>query len=658
MQSAASVGGLISGIDTNSILEQLYNLACAPIRRLEARQLGLHEQSGAWSQIEARLISFRSLASQLAAPAAFDAHTATSSRADLVTASASSSAVPGTYVFTVNALAQTHQVKSQGYADTDQTEVGTGTLTITVGDGDPTVIDVDNFTLAELRDAINAADAGVGAAIVNDGGDTTPYRLILTSKTGGLDGEMTADVSLTGGTPPTFTDLQAAQDAEIQLGSGAGAITISSGSNTIADAIQGVTLYLIEADPTAPVTLTVAADTAAINGLITDFVAAYNEVIYFFGDQFYYDPDTGQAGTLFGNYQLQSLQRDFAAAASYEVIGISSPPRALADIGIRTLSNGALSIDWATLAGALASQLDDVRNVFAAVGEASENEVAYLSYTSDTRPSGVDGYAVDITQVARQARVTAGVAQTVALTGDETLTIQGVAIQLTAGMTQSDVITTINSYQEQTGLAASATDADGEGTGNYLTLTRVAYGSAYHLEGVSSLSNQGGGDTSGLGNVTVTDENPAGESGSGTGATGLDVEGTIDGESASGAGQRLTAEDGDPEGLAILVTATAPGSYGVVYFTVGAAESAFRVAAQATDTFDGTITAAQQYITDTIDDIDQEIARLQTLIEQEQERLRASFARMEQALGQFQIQSQFLASQIAQMSANASAMNS
>jgi len=134
----------------------------------------------------------------------------------------------------------------------------------------------------------------------------------------------------------------------------------------------------------------------------------------------------------------------------------------------------------------------------------------------------------------------------------------------------------------------------------------------------------------------------------------VDVAGTIDGEECTGAGRRLKAEAGDPTGLALLVTGTSAGSYGVVNFTVGAAESAFRVCLSATDTVDGTVARAQDTISDTMDDIDGEIVRLQELIEHEQDRLRASFVAMERALAQFESQSQFLTSQFAQMQASAS----
>ena len=653
MSSGMSIGGLISGIDTNTMLDQLYQVAQGPILRLRSKKDALGEQSAAWSQLEANLLSFRTVATRLASPAGFECYTAALSKPDLATASAGASAVPGSYSFTVQALARTHQLASQGYADTNQTEVGAGTISISVGDGDPVVIEVENYTLGELRDAINDAEAGVTATIVNDGSGASPYRLVLTSETSGLAGEVEVTVDLVGGTAPTLTELQAAQDAQIQLGSGAGAVTVYSSTNTFANVIQGVTLTVLEADPATAVTLTVSRDTTTIRGVIEDLAARYNEIADFFAEQFAFDAETSKTGTLFGDYRLQTLQQDISSALGGRVIGLTGEYASLSGLGIRTDLAGKLTVDSAALAAALTDHLDEVVGVFAAAGRTTHAAVSYLTGSTETQPSGATGWAVEITQAATRSRVTAGVEQTAPLAANETLTINGVNIELTAGMTQSQVIAAINAEQAQTGMTASATDANGGGSGNYLTLTRVAYGSAFHVTGGSSESNQGGPGSSGIGTTTVSDDNPQGESGTGTGGTGLDVEGTIGGYTCSGSGQRLAAEEGDTEGLSLLVKATSAGSYGDVFFTVGAAEAAFRVCLEATDTVDGTIARTQDYIDDSMSDLEAEITRIQTLVEQQQERLRLSFAGMEQALAQFQSQSQFLSSYMAQIQANA-----
>ena len=652
MSSTASVGGLISGLDTNSILDQLAKVAQAPIRRLQSRQDQLKQQSVVWSQLQAGLLAFRASAVSLATLEAFRTQKASVNHADLAAAAASSSAQPGSYTFSVERLAQSHQIASQGYADIDHTEVGSGTISITVGEGGATPIAVDGYTLAELRDAINSANAGVTAAIINDG-SSSPYRLIITSKTSGLAGQMDVETSLGGGSAPSFAELQAAQDAEVILGTGAGAITVTSSSNRVEGAIPGVTIDLLASDPGVPVTLTVSRDHSAVQQQVAGLVDAYNAVIDFLAEQLRYDPDTGASGTLFGDYRLELLQVDLGQAMTDEVLGITSGSRALSDIGIRMLSDGKLSLDTNALAAALADGLDDVAQVFAAIGKTTNPEVTYLTSSADTMPSGAAGWEVDVTQAATRSRVTAGAAQGAPLDADETLTIRGRAISLAAGMTQAEVIAAINAHQSETGVAASATGADGTGTGTYLTLTRTAYGSTYHIEAVSSRSNQSG-SSSGIGSVSVTDDGAAGEAGLGSGAIGLEVQGTIGGEAATGSGRQLKGSAGTSKGLAIMVAATAPGSYGKVTFTLGAAASASRAAALATDATDGTIGDAQKGISDEIGRLDQEIGQTQETIDAENARMKAAFTSMEQALARYQSISQYISGQVAQMAKNSS----
>jgi flagellar hook-associated protein 2 len=647
MSGTASVGGLISGIDTNSMLDKLYEVSRAPVRRLQAKQNMLRAQLAAWSQLESTLQAFRASALALSTPEAFHAQKATITRLDLADATATASAQPGSYTFTVERLAQSHQIASQGYADIDRTEVGSGTISIAVGEGEAVPIAVDGFTLAELRDAINGADAGVRAAIINDG-SSSPYRLIVTSETSGAPGQMLVETSLSGGSAPAFADLQAAQDAEIKLGSGAGAITVTSSSNRVQWAVPGVTLDLLKAEPGAPVLLTLSQDAAVVQKQITDFVDAYNAAVDFFASQFYYDPDTGETGLLFADPRLEALQRDLGAAVTNEVMGLTGGSRALAAIGVRTLSNGKLSVDSAALASAFAAKPEDVARVFAAWGEPTDAAVSYLTSGEDTRPSGSQGWAVEITQAATRARVTAGVAQVSALDADETLTVGGITINLTTGMTQAQVLAAINAHESETGVSADATGADGTGVGNYLTLTRTGYGSVFHIGAGSTRSNQSG-VSSGFGSLTVTEGSPTGEAGLGSGAAGRDVQGTIGSEAATGAGQMLTGAAGASKGLALLVTANTPGSYGTIVFTMGAAAAALGLTISATDTVDGTIAAAQSSLENRVANMDEEVSRLQATADRENERMRAAFARMERALGQFQAQSQYLSGQLSQI---------
>jgi len=648
MPGTSYIGGIISGLNMDDILTKLVELSRAPIDRLQVKRVAYEAKLTAWQTANTRLLALKTQAASLSASSAFRGYTVTSSDADAVTATASTSAVNGIYTFTVEQLAAAHQMASQGYADYDSTSVGTGTVTIAAGGADPVVINVEGFTLAQLRDAINNAGAGVRAHIVNDG-TAAPYRLLLTSQTMGADGAMTVDVNLSGGTTPTLTQIQSARDAQIKIGEGLDAITINSSTNTIADAVPGVTLYLRKADPAHTITLTVARDTQAITSAVNTFVEQYNSLMDFVNQQFKYDAKSDKSGTLFAEYALQQVQSDLRAMVSRSLEGFDNRYTLLSQIGIRTTADDKLESDSAKLAQALSTDADAVMKLFARYGETSDSRVSFVYATGDTRSSAT-GYAVEITQVATRSRVTAGVAQTAALAADETLSVNGVAIQLTAGMTQQAAIAAINARTADTGVVALATAADGTGSGSYLTLRRAAYG-AGTMTVVSTASNSGA-DSSGIGSLQVTESDPGGESGAGTGELGLNVAGTIGGQAAQGSGQMLTATAGDPKGLSVVVTANAVGSCGVVTFSQGVAGALDGRLAYLTGSDYSPVGTARSSIQDQIDDIEDEVARLEDLVARQQERIRRQFQVMEEMLGRLQTQSTFLSQQFAQIQVN------
>ena len=651
MPGTASISGVVSGLKTDEIIAKLLELEGSSVRRLEARKAALQTKLTAWQDLNTRVLALQTKANALSTKSAFQVKSFTSSDEDIATGSASPTADVGTYFLKITQLAKTHQIKTQGYADINTTKVGTGTVTIQVGTGDEVEITIDdtNNTLAGLRDAINKSDAEVTASIINDG-TGTPYRLVITSDTMGTDGEITLESTLSGGTTPTFSDLQAAQDASITFGEGAGAITVTKSTNTVTDLIPGVTLNLVDADASKTITVNIQHNTTSIKQSIKDFVEQFNNLMTFIEEQSDYDPETSTAATLFGDSNLRFIQSDLRSRISNPITGLSQSIKVLSQIGITT-SGDRLIIDETDLDEALTDDVDAVTRLFAKVGEAGNPNIQYVYSTAATKPSSTGGYAISITTAATQARVTAGVAQTTALLADETLVINEVEIELTAGMTQSQVISEINEHSNQTGILASATDANGSGTGNYLTLRRIGYGSAPTISALSDVSNGGGSpkdNTTGIGITLVTEANPAGESVTGTGAAGVNVAGTINGEDATGSGQLLTGNEGNEntDGLKIRVTGTTTGSYGTIVFTKGVAGLISEYVSLATEAITGTISNSRSSLESAIDNIDDDLAELDEHLTDREEYLIAQFTAMESALNRLQTQGQFLAQQI------------
>ncbi|WP_437227803.1 flagellin [Planctomicrobium sp. SH661] len=158
-------------------------------------------------------------------------------------------------------------------------------------------------------------------------------------------------------------------------------------------------------------------------------------------------------------------------------------------------------------------------------GSTNDADVTFLKGTSDTT-AGV--YAVAVTTKAERATTTA-TAQTAALAADETLTINGVSIDLASGLTQNQVVSKINEYSSQTGVTA-------EVSGGATRLYTTAFGSSATLTVVSDVT--GSATSSGFGTTIRND-------------SGVDIAGTIGGQTYTGTGNILKATNGVAKGLTL-----------------------------------------------------------------------------------------------------------
>ncbi|RZD14058.1 MAG: hypothetical protein EVJ47_07430 [Candidatus Acidulodesulfobacterium ferriphilum] len=195
--------GPVSGINYNQILSALQQYLSQPITVLQMQAGVYSNQLSAWQTIGTDLGNLNTAAQALASPSLMQSYTATPSNSSVATATASSSALPGTYSFTVNQLAQAAEIGSQGVASTSTAVAGSGTgtfgITVNGTTTNVTLSSTTGYTLADLQQAINNAGAGVSAAIINDGIANNPYRLVLTSNTTGTNSAITITNNLSGG---------------------------------------------------------------------------------------------------------------------------------------------------------------------------------------------------------------------------------------------------------------------------------------------------------------------------------------------------------------------------------------------------------------------------------------------------------------------------
>jgi flagellar hook-associated protein 2 len=362
------VSGLVSGLSTDDIITKLMAIENKPLESLETKKADITTKLTAWRSFNTRFQAFSTTVDDLADKETFKGGTATSSNSDLVEASTSGAVSSGSYTIAVKSLAQTHQVSSQGYSS-ESAVIGTGTISIKVGSAQfaPIELKSGSNTLSSLKNLINDGNYGVEASIVNTGGETPQYKLLLTSNTTGSKGEIEVTSELSDGTTPEFTQIQAATDAHVVLGkSGDGStpIDIYSSSNTVSDLIPGVTLDLKGADETEEINITVAQSTTSAKTAINGFIEQFNNLSDYFADQFYYDSATEKTGTLFSDTTLINVKSELYNMVT-SIFGTGSSINSLQQMGISIDDSGQLTIeDSDALDAALEDNLDDTIKFF------------------------------------------------------------------------------------------------------------------------------------------------------------------------------------------------------------------------------------------------------------------------------------------------------
>jgi flagellar hook-associated protein 2 len=152
----------------------------------------------------------------------------------------------------------------------------------------------------------------------------------------------------------------------------------------------------------------------------------------------------------------------------------------------------------------------------------------------------------------------------------------------------------------------------------------------------------------------VVSDKAAGAGYSGVGTTGLfavgtDVAGTIGGETAQGKGRTLTGNlaGGAANGLAVQVTAGAPGGFGKVTVQRGAAATVVGVVSRLTDLFSGTIQQEQNTLDARLASSQQAVTDITARVDAYIDNMQRQFTRMETQISRFKSQSAQLAQTIA-----------
>ncbi len=392
-------GGLATGLETGTIIEQLMKLERQPITRLETDKTWLNDRLTAFTELDKRLKTFSDSIKNLNYSDTLLKRSVKQSTEEFLTATVSREALPGTsYQVEVVSLAQVQKsVAESGVSSKTSSTFGTGSVNLTV-DGTSHNIDItsENNSLEGIMKAINEADLGVRAAIINDG-TSSPYRLILTGENVGKEFSLNSS-GLTGGTdslgqfnvneaaegdPEVINNppVQTATQAHIRVDG----VDIYSDSNTITEAIPGASLDLLQAKEGTKTSLNIAVDKDNIKSAIDAFATGYNEVISFITSQSVINKEGG--GVLGGDSGINAIKRHLQNMLTQNNPN-SGAFSSLSQLGFETQKNGTLEVNSTTLSAAINKNLDDVASLLA--GEEGVEGIAtkFKNYLYEMTNSG------------------------------------------------------------------------------------------------------------------------------------------------------------------------------------------------------------------------------------------------------------------------------
>lgn len=357
--------GIGSGLDINSIVSQLMAVEQQPLTALATKEASYQAKISAYGSLKGALSTLQTAVKTLAKPSTFTGMSADTSDTTVLSATAKDSAAKGSYSISVDRLAKFHTVRSNGNYTTTADTFNTGTLSISVAGGTAVDIEIDanNNTLAGIRQAINESRAGVTAAIIDDGSN---QRLVLTSTKLGSEGSIAVavtdsgsggDNALSGLASASLVEVQAADDAQVTINN----LTITRSSNSISDAIDGLTLNLAKTGTTS---VNVSQNTGNATAAVDAFVKAYNDVIKQIKSSTAYDAANNKASTLTGDSTARSIQGQLASLVQSSVTGIAGGLSRLSNIGVSVQKDGSLIFSNSKLTAALGDPTKDVSSFF------------------------------------------------------------------------------------------------------------------------------------------------------------------------------------------------------------------------------------------------------------------------------------------------------
>jgi flagellar hook-associated protein 2 len=376
---AISATGIISGLDVNKLITASMTFEELPLKRMKKQLSSAESKISAMGQVKSAIASLQEAAKAISKSADLYSYKASLSNADVASVSANGKAVAGTYKIEVEGLATSHKLTSAGGIDVS----GGGSLTIGIGNGTAKEVKFGaQASLSDVAKAINDADTGVSATVVN-GKDGA--QLVLASKETGENNQIRItssidDFNFDPANPTANSKMTQTAEAKNAIVKIDGITLANATSNTITDAVTGVDLTL---KATGESQLTVSNDNADLETKLKTFVDAYNNARITMQTLSSYDVEKKSGAALNGDGTVRSAMNELRGLLSSNPKGGSDAYPSLASLGIESSGTGMLSINSSKLQSAMKTDFAAMSKTIAAYGSAFE--------TATTKMNGADG---------------------------------------------------------------------------------------------------------------------------------------------------------------------------------------------------------------------------------------------------------------------------
>jgi flagellar hook-associated protein 2 len=399
MAGTISSAGVGSGLDVAGIIDKLMAVERQPMAKLQTQASVMQTQLSAFGQMQSLVAAFKDATTALLSADNYALTSATSGDSTIVGASSTAKAAPGSYAVSVSALASAQTVASTAGQFAAATNlVGTGSITIRLGawnagqtaftekpDSSDVVIPIgaEANTLEGIRDAINAAGAGVTASIVTD---TTGARLALQSASTGAENGFRVTVADDDGND---ADALGLSRLAFDPPGGANQMTLTASAANTQATINGIAVTSTDAKISAidgltltanrvtasPVAVSVTRNTGALKGLINGFASAYNALNTFIGETTKYDTENKRASLLQGDRTALGLQSQMRAILGGAGAG-SATFTTLSQIGLEFQRDGSLKVNDGKLDAAMGN-LPELKSALASADTAQPSKYGF-----------------------------------------------------------------------------------------------------------------------------------------------------------------------------------------------------------------------------------------------------------------------------------------